>query len=225
MAVISIIAAAFFGNQAVFVSMGIVLFSLVILVIVGLIMNRFIVQGESGPLIMELPLYHYPNFQFLMLVAWQNLKAFIKRAGTVILAVSLVFWVLSIVPTGSINDSLLAQLGRWLEPVGELMGLNWQMMVALLSSFVAKENTIATLGVLLGGQEVGLGQQLAATLVPAAALAFLVIQVLFIPCVSTVAVIRQETKTWLWPVFIVVFQLILSFSLAIGVYQIARLLF
>jgi ferrous iron transport protein B len=224
MAVVAIIAAAFFGNQAVFVSMGIVLFSLVILVLVGFIMNRFVVRGESGSLIMELPLYHVPDLRLLMLVTLQNLKSFIKRAGTVILAVSILVWLFSILPSGTINDSFLAQLGRWLEPLGKLMGLNWQMMVALLSSFIAKENTIATLGVLLGGQDVGLSQQLTATLAPAGALAFLVIQVLFIPCVATVAAIRNETKTWQWPVFIIVFQLLLSIALAIVVYQITRLI-
>jgi ferrous iron transport protein B len=103
------------------------------------------------------------------------------------------------------------------------MGLNWQMMVALLSSFVAKENTIATLGVLVGGSKVGLTQALKEMLVPASALAFLVIQVLFIPCAATVAVIRQETRSWRWTAFSIGFQLLLSFSMAILVFQVARL--
>ena len=118
---------------------------------------------------------------------------------------------------------MLAQFGKWLEPVGKLMGLNWQMMVALLSSFVAKENTIATLGVLIGGSQAGLTQVLKTILTPASALAFLVIQVLFIPCVATVAVIRQETKSLRWTAFCLGFQLVLSFSLAILVFQVVRL--
>jgi ferrous iron transport protein B len=96
-------------------------------------------------------------------------------------------------------------------------------MVALLSSFIAKENTIATLGTLLGGQGASLTAQLKTLLTPASALAFLVVQVLFIPCIATVAAIRQETKTWRWPIFTIVFQLILSFTMAIIVFQIARL--
>ncbi len=222
MAVVAIIAAAFFGNQAVFVSIGLVLFSLIILVLVGLLLNRFIVRGERTALIMELPLYHAPDLRLLSMVTWLNLKAFIKRAGTVILIVSLVVWLLSVLPNGNVDGSFLAQLGRWLEPVGKLMGLNWQMMVALLSSFIAKENTIATLGVLLGGQGTGLTQQLNTVLTPAAALAFLVVQVLFIPCVATMAAIRQETKSWRWPIFTIVYQLLLSFAFATATYQIAR---
>jgi ferrous iron transport protein B len=103
------------------------------------------------------------------------------------------------------------------------MGLNWQMMVALLSSFVAKENTIATLGVMLSGSGTDLTQQLKQMLTPAAAVAFLVVQVLFIPCVATISAIRQETGGWRWPTFTVLFQLVLSFSMAILVFQIARL--
>jgi len=223
MAVIAIIAAAFFGSQAILVSVGIVLFSLLMLVVSGLVMNRFVLSGERTALIMELPLYHSPNLRIIWLVSWQRLVAFVKRAGTIILIVSVFVWLLSTFPGGSIEESFLAQIGRWLEPLGRLMGLNWQLMVALLSSFIAKENTIATLGVLLGGTTAGLTQALKEILVPASALAFLVVQVLFIPCAATVAVVHQETKSWRWTAFSMGFQLVLSFSIAILVFQIARL--
>jgi ferrous iron transport protein B len=223
MAVIAIIAAAFFGSQATLVSIGIIIFSLLMLVISGLIMNRFVLSGERTALIMELPLYHLPNVRMIVSITWQRIVAFIKRAGTIILIVSIVVWLLSSFPGGGIGESFLAQIGRGLEPLGRLMGLNWQMMVALLSSFVAKENTIATLGVLIGGSKPGLTQALKEMLVPASALAFLVVQVLFIPCAATVAVIHQETKSWRWTAFSVGFQLLLSFSMAILVFQVARL--
>jgi ferrous iron transport protein B len=224
MAVVTLIAAAFFGSAAIFVSIGIVIFSLIMLIITGLIMNRFVVGGEDSALLMELPLYHLPNPRIIGLVTWQNTMTFIKRAGTIILAVSIIIWILSTVPHGDINTSILSYIGKLLEPVGRLMGFNWQIMVALLSSFIAKENTIATLGTLIGGQGTGLTAQLKTLLTPASALAFLAVQVLFIPCIATVAAIRQETKTWRWPIFTIVFQLILSFSMAILVFQIARLL-
>ncbi len=223
MAVITLIAAAFFGSAAIFVSIGIVIFSLIMLIITGLIMNRFVVGGEDSALLMELPLYHLPNPRIIGLVTWQNTMAFIKRAGTIILAVSFIIWILATVPHGDINTSILSHIGKFLEPVGKLMGFNWQVMVALLSSFIAKENTIATLGTLIGGQGTSLTAQLETLLTPASALAFLVVQVLFIPCIATVAAIRHETKTWRWPIFTIVFQLILSFSMAILVFQIARL--
>ena len=224
MAVITLIAAAFFGSAAIFVSIGIVIFSLIMLIITGLIMNRFVVGGEDSALLMELPLYHLPNPRIIGLVTWQNTVAFIKRAGTIILAVSIIIWILSFIPNGDINTSILSDIGKFLQPLGRLMGLNWQMMVALLSSFIAKENTIATLGTLTGGQGTALTAQLKTLLTPAAAIAFLVVQVLFIPCVATVAAIHHETKTWRWPLFTVAYQLVLSFVMAIIVFQIARLL-
>lgn len=223
MAVVAIIAAAFFGTRAVFFSIGIIIFSLAVLVLVGLILNRFVVKGESEVLIMELPLYHVPDLKLTAMVTWQNLLAFIKRAGTIILIVSIIVWMLSVIPGGNIENSVLAAFGRWLEPLGSLMGLNWQMMVALISSFVAKENTIATLGVMLSSAGLDFNTQVRAIMTPAAALAFLVLQVLFIPCVATVGAIRQETKSWRWPLFSTALQLILSFALAILVYQVARL--
>jgi ferrous iron transport protein B len=223
MAVIGVIAAAIFGGQAILVTAGIIVFSLAVMVVSGLLMKRFILEGERAVLMMELPLYHEPNPRTIGLVSWQRTIAFIKRAGTIILVVSIIIWVLSYFPSGSIEGSVLGHIGRGLEPVGRLMGLNWQLMVALLTSFVAKENTIATLGVLLGRENAGLSQALRGMLTPAAAIAFLVAQVLFVPCVATVSAIRQETGGWRWVAFSIGLQLTLSLSLAIVVFQIARL--
>ncbi len=223
MAVIGVIAAAIFGGQAILVTAGIIAFSLVVLVISGLLMNRFIFQGERAVLMMELPLYHEPNPRTIGLVSWQRTIAFIKRAGTIILVVSIIIWLLSYFPSSNIEGSVLGHIGKGLEPVGKLMGLNWQLMVALLTSFVAKENTIATLGVLLGRESVGLTQALRGMLTPGAAIAFLVAQVLFVPCVATMSAIRQETGGWRWVAFSIGLQIILSLSLAIVVFQIARL--
>ena len=223
MAVITLVAATFFGNQAILVSIGLVLFSLVMLITTGLIMNRLVVRGKSTALLMELPLYHIPNLRIIGWVTWQNMMAFIKRAGTIILTVSLIIWALSMAPHGDINTSFLSQTGKFLEPVGRLMGLNWQMMVALLSSFIAKENTIAALGTLFSEQGVEMAQQLKLLLTPAAALAFLVLQILFIPCVATVTAIYHETKSWRWLSLIIAYQLVVSFSMAILIFQVGRL--
>jgi ferrous iron transport protein B len=128
-------------------------------------------------------------------------------------------------PTGEIQTSFLARAGQLLAPIGALMGLNWEMMVALLASFIAKENSIASLGVLYGGgDEAGLAEILPGIMTPAAALSFLVVQMLFVPCVATVATVRQETNSWKWTLFNLVLLLALSFGAAIVVYQVATLL-
>jgi ferrous iron transport protein B len=103
------------------------------------------------------------------------------------------------------------------------MGLSWKMIVALLSSFVAKENAIATMSILFGAARgtAGLDVALRSVLTPAAALSFLVVQMLFIPCVATVAAIRQETKSWAWTAFSVGLLLVLSLAGGIAAYQLA----
>ena len=105
------------------------------------------------------------------------------------------------------------------------MGWDWRMIVALLTSVVAKENTIATLGVLYqaGQQAGGLAGTLAGTIAPAAGLAFLVVQMTFVPCVATIVAIRQETHSWKWTAFSVGFLLALSLIAGVAVYWVARL--
>jgi ferrous iron transport protein B len=225
--VVAILAPIFFGANALWVSWGLVGLSLTLLALVGLALHELVLGGEHVAFIMELPLYHVPNVRTIGLSIWQRLVAFLQKAGSIILVVSVVVWALSYLPQGQIETSCLAAIGRLLAPLGALMGLDWQMIVALLTSFVAKENTIATLGVLYGsGQEgAGLAAALSGTLTPAAALAFLAVQVLFIPCVATVATMRQETGSWRWTVFSVVLLLVISLTIGIAIYQGAQLIF
>jgi ferrous iron transport protein B len=175
---------------------------------------------------MELPLYHTPNWRTIGLSVWQRLLAFLQKAGTIILVVSVVVWVLSYFPSGDIQTSYLASAGRGLAAVGRLMGLRWEFMVALLTSFVAKENTIATLGILFGVGEAGegLAGALRGVLSPAAALAYLATQMLFIPCAATTAAIRQETGSWRWTLVSLGLLLAVSLGTGVAMYQVARLL-
>jgi ferrous iron transport protein B len=114
----------------------------------------------------------------------------------------------------------MAWLGRAIEPLGRLMGLPWPVLVALLTSFVAKENTIATFGVLYGDFKAVLPTLLSGP----AALALLVFQMLFVPCLATVAVMKQESGSWKWTAVGVGLLLVLSLVAGIAVYQIGSLL-
>ena len=129
---------------------GLILLSLLVLAVSGVVLNRALFKGERAAFIMELPLYHAPNWRTIGLLVWQRTLEFLKKAGTIILLISVVVWALSRLPYGDVESSLLAGIGRLLAPVGALMGLNWRMMVALLTSFIAKENSIASLGILFG---------------------------------------------------------------------------
>jgi ferrous iron transport protein B len=222
MAVIAFLAPAFFGERAALVTWGLVAINVIILAFTGIVINRAVFKGDHTAFIMEMPLYHLPNARTIGLFVWNNTWAFVKKAGTLILLVSALVWALAYFPSGHIHISLLARMGRWLEPLGQPMG--WMAPdVALLSSFIAKENTIAVLGILYSAEsELGLARQVSNALSPAAALAFLVIQMTFIPCVATVAAIKQETG-WRWTGFSVGLLLVLSLCLGILTYQVACL--
>jgi ferrous iron transport protein B len=228
MTVVVLIAPIFFGAAAAGIAWGLIAVNLTILAGLGLLINHWVLRGEPAAFIMELPLYHRPNARTIGIHVWQNGAAFLKKAGTIILIMSVAVWALSTLPSGEIETSYLAMVGKALAPIGALMGLSWQMMVALLTSFVAKENAIATLGVLLesgstGSPESagGLTATLTGVLTTPSALAFLVVQMLFVPCVATVAAIRQETKSWGWTAFSVGLLLLISLLGGIVAYHVA----
>ena len=222
MAVVAFIAPAFFGRSAGLVTWGLIMLSLLLLVVMGTLLNWIVFKGQRSAFIMEMPLYHAPNLRTVGLLVWQRSLSFIKKAGTIILLISLVVWVLSFLPGGQIETSYLARIGQFLEPVGKWMGLDWRLTVSLLTSFPAKENAIATLGVLFGSTaETGLAAALAAAYSTATALAFLVVSILFIPCIATVAVTRQETGSWGWTLLSLGMLLGLSIGAGVLVYHAA----
>jgi ferrous iron transport protein B len=211
MAVVAFLAPAFFGSNATLVSWALVLLSLLMLVIMGIGLNWLLFKGQRSAFIMEMPLYHLPNWRTIGLLVWQRVVSFVKKAGTIILVVSVIIWLLSYLPAGDLESSYLAQFGKMLAPIGKWIGLDWRLMVALLTTFPAKENAIATLGVLFGrASEAGLAQALNATYSTATGLSFLVVTILFIPCLATVATIRQETGSWRWTFLNISLLLILS---------------
>jgi ferrous iron transport protein B len=228
MTVLVFITPIFFGQAATLVAWGLIVGALIVLALVGVLINKWVLKGERVAFIMELPLYHRPNARTIGIQVWQNSAEFLKKAGSLILVMSVIIWALSTMPHGDMQSSYLASLGKALAPLGTLMGLSWEMVVALLASFVAKENAIATLGVLFGSTGdtagagiAGLDATLASVLTPAAALAFLVVQMLFVPCAATVAAIKQETRSWRWTAFSVGLLLFLSLAGGIVVYQVA----
>lgn len=217
MAVIAILASTLFESIAGIVAWSLVAMNLVLLALLGIIFRKTIFRGEQAAFIMELPLYHMPNWRTIGLYVWHNILAFFQKAGTVILGASVVVWALSYFPGGgNIEASYLATFGKILTPVGDLMGLPWQVMVSLITSFVAKENTIATLGVLYGDLQTVLPQVLSTP----AALGLLVVEMLFIPCVATVVAIKQELQSWFKTALIVGLYLILSLVAGVTVYQV-----
>ena len=221
LAVLAFLTPLFFPGNPIFVSWGLVALNLIVLAMVGLAANRLLFHSEHMAFIMELPLYHLPNIRTIAMDVWQRCLAFLHNAGTLILLVSIAVWILASIPGPSIEDSILAGLGHRLEPLGKLMGLDWRMMVALLTSFLAKENTIATLGILFhnGNGMMTSTQSMISQIPPISALSFLVVQMLFVPCAATVAVMYKELKSWRWVFVSIGLLLVISFGFGIAIYQ------
>lgn len=210
LAVLTLVSAAVFGPIAPYVSWSILALNIVALGIAGIFVNKFI-KEQDAPFIMELPIYHRPDLRTMMMVVWSRTIAFIRKAGTVILGVSILIWFLSYYPSGIVEESWLAALGKFLEPVGSLLGLNWKMIAALLTGLVAKETVIATLGVLYSVGAEGLVNVLPQIMSHASAAAFLVVMMLFIPCAGTIAVLKKEMNSNKWFYSTIVLTLLASY--------------
>jgi ferrous iron transport protein B len=225
LAVLAVLAPIFFGSSAVWAAMAVLALNLLLLIGTGYALHELLLGGEHTAFIMELPLYHWPNARTIGLYVWQHLLEFLRKAGTVIVVVSTLVWGFSYFPTGELQTGYLASLGEWLAPLGSWLGLDWRMLVALLTSVVAKENTLATLSVLyqIGESNVGLSEILSHTVTPAAGLAFLAMQLTFVPCVATLAAIKQETHSWKWTFFSVGLMLMLSLAVGTLIYRIGLL--
>ncbi|MBN1664136.1 MAG: ferrous iron transport protein B [Deltaproteobacteria bacterium] len=221
-AVLTFVSAAMFGERAFFVSTGLMAANILLLGLVGMAANRVLMKDEPMPFIMELPLYHPPDARTISMTVWIRTFAFVKKAGTIILAVSILVWLLSYFPAGQVESSILARVGRILEPLGFPLGLDWKMLTALVTSIAAKENAVATMAVLYGVGDQGLISALPQTISPASALSFLVVLMFFIPCAATMVVMKQEMADRKW--FFVSMSVMLAVSLTGGIiaYQAAR---
>jgi len=225
LAVLTFVTAAMFAGWASLVSWGLISLNILVLGIAGKLVHHFFLKEEPLPFIMELPLYHKPDPKIILRIVWLRSLAFLKLAGTVILAVSLVMWLLSSIPWGSgVENSLLGRIGHVLEPIGAPLGLDWRMIIALISSLVAKENSIAVLGVLYGVGGEGLSMVLPQMVSSASALSFLVVLMLFIPCAATLAAMRREMGSWKWFISSFASMLVLSYLMGVLAYQAARLI-
>jgi ferrous iron transport protein B len=172
------------------------------------ILKSSILKSKDTPFILELPPYRWPTLQSLGLRLWDRSKAFLFRAGTVILAVSLVLWALTNLPIHNgnppdINDSIVARMGHAIEPAIRPLGFDWKIGVGLVTSIAAREVIISTLGTLNGidpeSHALSLQQALQNELTLGGAIALLIFFAFAMQCTSTLAVVRRETNSWKWP--------------------------
>ncbi|MFZ3156236.1 MAG: ferrous iron transport protein B [Smithella sp.] len=221
LAVLTLVSAAVFGSNAAYVSWSILALNIVVLGIAGIFVNKTLWK-QDAPFIMELPIYHSPDIKTIMMVIWSRTISFIRKAGTVILGVSLIVWLLSYFPSGNVEDSFLASFGKLLQPLGVPLGLDWKMITALLTGLVAKENVVATLGVLYSVGREGLSNILPTIMSPESAAAFLVVMMLFMPCAATIAVLKKEMNSNKWFYSSIVMTLLVSYLGGIAAYNFVK---
>jgi ferrous iron transport protein B len=186
----------------------------------------------DAPFVVELPPYRVPGVRPILLAAAGRSYSFVQRAAPVIFWVVVAVWVLGYFPKGAghLDQSWLAFSGRWFEPVFRPMGADWKSAVAILTSFVAREVFVGTLGTLNGLEDAGqhlsaLSSQLHASgMTAAAALALLVFYALSLQCASTLAVMRKETGSTRIPVLAFSSMTLLAYTAAVATYQLARAL-
>ena len=204
---------------------------------VSFVMKRLFWRSTAGePFMLELPDYKIPLVRSLALGVWARAMAFLKRAGTTILSMMILIWVLASFPEApagatdpAINYSLAAMLGHLLEPLTMPLGFNWQINVALIPGMAAREVAVGALGTIYaidGGAEATqqIGQALVGHWSLGTALALLAWYVFAPQCASTLAVIRRETGGWKWMWITFGYMLALAYAAALIVYQVAAAL-
>jgi len=209
--------------RATLVMIWLIALSLLLVALTGALLDKAIVKREFTELIIELPEYHIPSIKNIALLTWVRVKAFVKRACTLIFASVILIWFLYTFPTYEVETSFGAQLGKLLEPLGRLMGLDWKAIVSLIFGLLAKEQVLAAMSVIYRVEEESLGEVLKSVWSPLQALTFLTVLMVYQPCIATIAVIRKETNSWKWTFLSTIYTLLLALVLGILTYNIGSL--
>lgn len=234
--VYGVFVAAFFSDKKIGIinEGGLIIFLLYVLgIVVAILMGKFysdkVFKGDTSYFIMELPPYRLPTAKSIFVHMWEKSQHFLTRAGTIILGVVVIVWALSNLPYGveaGSQHSLLGIVGTFIAPVFAPAGFgNWQSGVALITGFAAKEAVIGTLGTIYG---VANGPHLIGAIqhafTPLTALSFMVMTLLYVPCVATIGTIKKETNSTKWAVVSAVVSCLIGWVGAVLVFQIGTLL-
>jgi ferrous iron transport protein B len=188
--------------------LGLYLLGFLAAVLTAKLLKSTVLRSHQSSFMLEMPPYRWPTLQSLGLRLLDRSKVFLRRAGTVILAVAIVLWVLAKLPlhdgqTPPIAESFAGTIGHFVEPVIEPLGFNWKIGIGLITSLAAREVIVGTLGTIYGiegtSEEVGLQKALQSDLTLGGAVALLVFFAFAMQCMSTLAVVRRETGGWRWP--------------------------
>ena len=241
--IIALIAGAFFNNAG-WVAWSAYFVGVAAIICSGIILKKTkMFSGEPAPFVMELPAYHMPTVGNVLRSMWERGWSFIKKAGTIILLSTIILWFLmsfgwvdgkfGMLDAEQLNDSILASIGNVIAPIFAPLGWTkagegWKMAVAAITGLIAKENVVATFGMLFGFAEVAedgseIWGNLAQVMTPIAAYGFLVFNLLCAPCFAAMGAIKREMNygTWFW--FAIGYQCCLAYIVSLCIYQFGTL--
>ncbi len=247
--IIAMIAGAFFpnaeGNASAWVATSAYFIGVAAIVCSGIMLKKTkMFAGDPSPFVMELPQYHMPTAGNVLRSIWERASSFIKKAGTVILLSTIVLWFLmgygfeggAFGAVEDLNNSILAQIGKaiaWIfTPLGwTQLGHGWKMAVAAITGLIAKENVVATFGMLFNPnlEEVAedgaeIWSNLQGALTPIAAYGYLVFNLLCAPCFAAIGAIRREMNSGKWTIFALCYQCLFAYGVALVIYQVGTVL-
>ncbi len=247
--IIAMIAGAFFpnaeGNASAWVATSAYFIGVAAIVCSGIMLKKTkMFAGDPSPFVMELPQYHMPTAGNVLRSIWERASSFIKKAGTVILLSTIVLWFLmgfgfeggAFGAVEDLNNSILAQIGKaiaWIfTPLGwTQLGHGWEMAVAAISGLIAKENVVATFGMLfnpnleeVAEDGVEIWSNLQGALTPVAAYGYLVFNLLCAPCFAAIGAIRREMNSGKWTTFALAYQCLFAYGVALVIYQVGTVL-
>ena len=231
-------ATLFAGYNQTLIIYSVYMIGIVVAVIGALILSNTLFKGETSNFIMELPQYRIPTLRSVLIHAWEKVKGFAIKAGTIILGSTILIWFLSNFNFGGMcemEDSILASIGRSIQWIFAPLGFGeWRASVAVVTGWIAKENIVSTFGVLFGAADAvseaaaegtAALPGLSAVFTQAAAFSYMAFNLLCMPCFAAVGAIKKEMGSWKWTGITIAFQMITAYIVAFIVYHVCMFIF
>ncbi len=229
----------FAGTNKTFIVFGIYMIGLLVAVLSAFILGRLIKGDEISNFIMELPSYRVPTLKSVLIHAWEKVKGFAVKAGTIIFGSTVLIWLLSNF-NGSgmcgMEDSFLASIGNAIKVIFIPLGFaDWRASVGVVTGWIAKENIVATFGQLFGGvsdevvEAVSAGEEalpaITSVFTPAAAWSYMAFNLLCMPCFAAVGAIKREMGSWKWTLRAIGYQMLTAYVVAFVIYHLFGLFY
>ena len=228
-----------------FVLWLIYLIGIILAVVCAKLLRLTLFRGETMPFVMELPPYRMPTVKVVLIDMWQRGWMYLRKAGTIILVISVILWAATSFPKPapeavaglttaqahklSLETSLIGRVGKAIEPVLRPLGFDWKIGTALIGATAAKEVFVSQLGIVYAvgddeEQSLTLREKLQANYTPLTGFCIMLFCLIYAPCVATLAMTRQETHSWRWPILQFTGLTVLAYVLTLFVYQVGSVL-